>query len=154
MGLSGSAFDVAGVVDFKTGAVAEGLPGDVALGGGTCGGSRERGEGDRAACVLFSCGPPSVNGVMGLDIFGGDRGDSTMTFGGDRGGESGPMDIGRGLDGLREGASGANRSFPACLCTCMLNPSRGGEFRLESGRGISNEKRPSRRERMASGPSD
>lgn len=151
MGLSGSACNVAGVVDFKIG-VAAGLPGDVVLGGGTCGGSRGRGEGDRVACALLSCGPASVNGVIGRrsEVFGGDRGDSTMTFGGDRGGESGPMEIGRGLDGLLEGASGASLSFPSCLCTWMPRPSRGGEFRLDSGRGMSNEKRPSRRERIAS----
>lgn len=154
-GLSGSLLTGTADEGFKRGAECGGRAGESFLLGGGSGGFLGIGDAGRDIlhCPLSPWGPPNDNGVNGRrsDVFGGDPGDSTITFGGDRGGDRGPMEIGRGREEFLEEISGINLSFPNCRCA--RTTSRGGEFFLEIGRGMSREKRPSGRTRCPSCPS-
>lgn len=153
---SGSILARAPVAAFKSGAGA-GTGLDPAAGeSGLLRAGRRNGdpERDKLRAPFSSCPSGSERGVIRpyCADFGGDRGDSTFTVGGDRGGESGPIDIGRGLDELRERDSDAMLSFPNDFCA-RRRPSRAGDSLRSIGRGTSNENRPSGRDLAASCPS-
>lgn len=80
----------------------------------------------------------------------GDRGESTVTTGGDVGGDKGPMDIGRGLEYVDWGVRGV--TAPGVRGPSLLTSAvRGGDCLDPFGRGRSNETRPPNLARWSSG---